>query len=100
MSTGPYEVLPSPASNNCVLPEIWQPDRKGCCKYLVMSHVISPPLCCSPPPRAYGNPALVWMLAENAMCQMGANSEPQKSFVLGLSLGSEFKTSSKAMCSS
>lgn len=66
---------------------------KGSCKYLVTSHVISPLSYRSPSPHAYGNPAPAWMLAENAVCQMGANPEPTKGFVLGLSLGSEFKTS-------
>lgn len=67
-------------------------------KYLVMSHVISPPSCCSPPPVLTA--ILGRMPVENAECQMGANPEPRKGFVLGLSLGSKSKTSSKAIYSS
>ena len=94
---GPTELLP-PTTACCL--KSGSLTVNDSCKYLVTSHVISPPSCCSPPTRAYGNPAPVQMLAENAVCQMGANPEPKKGFVLGLSLGSEFKTSSKAICSS
>lgn len=101
----PYErscraLVQPPASNNCVLPEIWQPDPKELLqifgykpRYFPTIVLLSSPLCLqqSSPTR---------MLAENTVCQMGANPEPKKGFVLGLSLGSEFKTSGKAMCSS
>lgn len=89
--TEPWCSLLHPTTVCC--PKFGSVTVKGSCKYLVTSHVISPLSYRSPSPRAYRNPAPAWMLAENAVCQMGANPEPMKGFVLGLSLGSEFKTS-------
>lgn len=86
-----------PGTASCCCLRFGSLTTKASCKYLVRSHVISPAWCCSFP-----HPVLrqCRMLAENIVCRMGANPDPKKGFVLGLSLGSVFKTSGKAICSS